>query len=319
MIQKSELAMTYNQPYHIGKANHKWDETDKKEWLSMQTIKRSYEKEVLDHLHALQDQFEIEQYGSLSYFPKKYPLLILKTKNWKAQNPFVLITGGVHGYETSGVQGAIRFLETAANKYDQDFNILVAPCVSPWGYETINRWNPYTVDPNRSFKKDGEAEEALLLMQYLDKQAIDFTVHIDLHETTDTDNSEFRPALAARDNIHQPYWDIPDGLYLVGDSEKPADDFQTAIIKGVSKVTHIAPSDENGEIIGVKATQTGVINYEISKLGLATGMTNCIYSTTTEVYPDSEKVNDEICIQAQVAAVCSGLDYVMQQANSEYS
>ena len=81
----------------------------------------------------------------------------------------------------------------------------------------------------------------------------------------------------------------------------------------MSKVTHIAPSDENNEIIGVKTTQAGVINYEIAKLGLATGMTNCIYSTTTEVYPDSEKVNDEICIQAQVAAVRGGLDYVLGQ------
>ena len=90
--------------------------------------------------------------------------------------------------------------------------MVVAPCVSPWGYETINRWNPHTVDPNRSFKANGEAEEALLLMQYLKTLAVNFTVHIDLHETTDTDNSEFRPALAARDNIHQPHWDIPDGL-----------------------------------------------------------------------------------------------------------
>ncbi|MFT4630586.1 MAG: hypothetical protein ACI8PV_001708, partial [Dinoroseobacter sp.] len=31
--------------------------------------------------------------------------------------------------------------------------------------------------------------------------------------------------------------------------------------------------------------------------------------TTTEVYPDSPKVDDENCIQAQVAAICSGLDF----------
>ena len=56
-----------------------------------------------------------------------------------------------------------------------------------------------------------------------------------------------------------------------------------------------------------------MINYEISKLGLATGMTDCIYSTTTEVYPDSDKIDDEICIQAQVAAVCCGLDFLLKQ------
>ena len=305
--------MTTEDKYSIGTINKKWDDNDKAKWLSEQSVKRSYQDEVLAKLEPLGSQFDIEQYGSLSFAPDKYPLFIAKTANWKKNKPCVLITGGVHGYETSGVQGALRFLETAALKYSEHFNILVAPCVSPWGYETINRWNPHTVDPNRSFNAEGEAEEALLLMEYLKVLDRKFTVHIDLHETTDTDNSEFRPALAARDNIHQPHWDIPDGLYLVGDSDKPAHEFQAAIIAGVSEVTHIAPSDENGKIIGETTTQNGVINYEISKLGLGTGMTDCIYGTTTEVYPDSPKTNDDICIQAQVAAVCSGLDYVIQQ------
>ena len=305
--------MSMNQEkYPIGKLNQKWDENNKAEWLSKQQIKRSYTIEVLTKIDALRATFDVEQYGALSYLPEDYPLFCVKTRHWNIDKPNVLITGGVHGYETSGVQGALRFLETSAEKYGQNFNILVAPCISPWGYETINRWNPYCVDPNRSFKEKGKAEEALFLMQYLKDQDLDFLVHIDLHETTDTDNSEFRPALAAKDNIYQPYWDIPDGLYLVGDTEKPAHDFQTAVINGVKKITHIAPTDKNGEIIGVKTTQEGVINYEISKLGLATGMTKCKYSTTTEVYPDSEKINDEICIQAQVAAVISGLDYVAQ-------
>lgn len=298
--------------YSIGTPNKKWDENDKAQWLSKQKIKRSYHDEVLSKLEPLKNKFDIRQYGALSYAPEKYLLFIVRTLDWEERKPTVLITGGVHGYETSGVQGALRFLETSAIKYSEHFNILVAPCASPWAYETINRWNPYTVDPNRSFNENGKAEEATLLMKYVNALKVKFTVHIDLHETTDTDNSEFRPALAARDNIHQPHWDIPDGLYLVGDSDKPADAFQAAIIKGVSKVTHIAPSDENGRIIGVQSTQEGVINYDISQLGLATGITDCTYSTTTEVYPDSPKVNDEICIEAQVAAVCSGLDYVLK-------
>ncbi|MEH6456131.1 MAG: M14 family metallocarboxypeptidase [Cocleimonas sp.] len=309
--------MKTSNDYPIGTVNQKWNACDKALWLSTQSVKRSYHDEVLVKLELLKQEFDIEEYGALSYEPEKYPLFIAKTRGWMKHKPFVLITGGVHGYETSGVQGALRFLKTAAFEYSEHFNLVIAPCVSPWGYETINRWNPYTIDPNRSFKADGEAEEALLLMKYLNTLEVKFTVHIDLHETTDTDNSEFRPALAARDNIHQPHWDIPDGLYLVGDSEKPVHDFQTAIINGVSEVTHIAPSDENGKIIGVKATQNGVINYEISQLGLATSMTDCTYSTTTEVYPDSPKTNDETCIQAQVAAVCSGLDYVLQQKTTK--
>lgn len=37
----------------------------------------------------------------------------------------MLITGGVHGYETSGVQGALLFLEQKAKHYSQHFNIFV--------------------------------------------------------------------------------------------------------------------------------------------------------------------------------------------------
>ena len=49
--------------------------------------------------------------------------------------------GGVHGHETSGVQGALLFLETEAARLSAQINVVVAPCVSPWGYEHIQRWN----------------------------------------------------------------------------------------------------------------------------------------------------------------------------------
>jgi len=148
------------------------------------------------------------------------------------------------------------------------------------------------------------------LMQYLSSQQIDPVMHIDLHETTETDNTEFRPALAARDAIEHINWHIPDGFYTVGDTEKPVPDFQTAIIKSVEKVTHIAPPDADGNIIGETLQQWGVINYAARKLGLCMGFTDAAYVTTTEVYPDSPQVDDEDCIKAQVATVTGGLEHL---------
>ena len=72
-------------------------------------------------------------------------------------------------------------------------------------------------------------------MQYLSSMKTKFLAHIDLHETTDTDNTEFRPALCARDAVEHDHWHIPDGFYLVGDTEKPAADFQSAMIKSVER------------------------------------------------------------------------------------
>ncbi len=296
--------------YSIGKQGQAWTEVERDLWCSKQGIKRSYQDEVLAKLELLAPSFDMIQYGSLSIDESRYPLYAMQSKNWQTTNKTVLVTGGVHGYETSGVQGAIRFLETCANDFSEQFNIIVVPCVSPWGYETVNRWNNLAIDPNRSFYPDSPAQESAALMTFISELDVDIAMHIDLHETTDTDNSEFRPALAARDAIEQKSWNIPDGFYLVGDSTKPEADFQFAINQAVATVTHIAPADNNGKLIGVDIEQVGVINYAGRELGLCMGLTDAPYVTTTEVYPDSPLVDDENCIKAQVAAISAALTFI---------
>ncbi|HHX8313467.1 TPA: M14 family metallopeptidase [Vibrio diabolicus] len=298
--------------YPIGTPGQPWSEEERKAWLATQEVKRSYQDEVVSKIDALRERFDVEQYGALSYNEARFPLFCIKTCNWDSTKPIVLVTGGVHGYETSGIHGALKFVETEAERYAEHFNIVVAPCVSPWGYEVINRWNPNAIDPNRSFYEDSPAEESANLMKLVATLG-DVLMHIDLHETTDSDETEFRPALAARDGIEYIEGMIPDGFYTVGDSENPQPEFQKAVIESVAKVTHIAPADENGEIIGSPVVQFGVINYPMVKLGLCGGVTNCVYGTTTEVYPDSPTVTDEECNDAQVAAVVGGLNYVLAQ------
>ncbi len=298
--------------YPIGTPGQPWSEEERKAWLATQEVKRSYQDEVVSKIDALRERFDVEQYGALSYNEARFPLFCIKTRNWDSTKPIVLVTGGVHGYETSGIHGALKFVETEAERYAEHFNIVVAPCVSPWGYEVINRWNPNAIDPNRSFYEDSPAEESANLMKLVATLG-DVLMHIDLHETTDSDETEFRPALAARDGIEYIEGMIPDGFYTVGDSENPQPEFQKAVIESVAKVTHIAPADENGEIIGSPVVQFGVINYPMVKLGLCGGVTNCVYGTTTEVYPDSPTVTDEECNDAQVAAVVGGLNYVLAQ------
>ena len=302
--------------YPIGEPGKAWDEEEKSQWLALQQVKRSYRQDVLSELDNLKrntdftEEFNMEVYGALPYDPDRYPLYAIKSKNWDAGKPCVLVTGGVHGYETSGVQGAIRFVQKDIYHYTDQFNFVVVPCISPWGYETINRWNPLTADPNRCFYADSPAPEATLIMAYIDSLNIEFTAHFDLHETTDTDNSEFRPALTAKDGVEHEEWDIPDGFYIVADTAKTTAEFHKAVIDSVANVTHIAPTDAENRLIGVPVAQFGVINYDKSQLNLCGGMTSSQYVVTTEVYPDSDKVDDENCILAQVAAITGGLDYI---------
>jgi len=305
--------MNENEKYPIGIAGQKWGDEEKALWFNSCTIKRSYQEEVVSKLDSLRTIFAVQQYGALKVDETRYPLFVLKSLNFDASKKSILVTGGVHGYETSGVQGAIAFASLFGEKYSENFNLVIVPCVSPWGYETINRWNVKALDPNRSFVKSSDSEESVALMQMIDGLNLEFFAHFDLHETTDTDNSEFRPALAARDATIQDNWTIPDGFYLVGNSVNPQDEFQKAIIESVEKVTHIAPADESGKLIGVPLAQFGVINYAARELGLCMGLTDAKYVTTTEVYPDSPLVDDENCNMAQVAVITGGLDYILDK------
>lgn len=287
-----------------------WGQSEKENWFKEQIIKRSYQLEVVTKINRLRDLFDISEYGSLSLDPKKYPLFIIKTKNFNPAKKTILITGGVHGYETSGVHGALFFMEKHSMNYANEFNFICTPCISPWGYETINRWNNLAIDPNRSFFENSPAEECALFLNAISSQKASIFAHFDLHETTDTDNTVFRIALEKRDGKKKEFSEIPDGFYLVGNTQNPQKEFQKAVIEAVRKITHIAPADKNGKLIGVPLESEGVVNYDMKKLFLCGGFSDARYSTTTEVYPDSPKVTDEICNQAQVAAICGGLDYI---------
>jgi hypothetical protein len=272
---------------------------------------RSYADEVLSKIDALRAHFDVAEYGQIDYGGERYPLLALKTRDWRDNLPVVLVTGGVHGYETSGVQGALAFMAAHGGDYAGKINILLAPCVSPWAYERVQRWNAEALDPNRSFSGQGGTQEAAALMRLLAPLQGTVLLHIDLHETTDSDETEFRPAKAARDGEVFVPGEIPDGFYLCGDEKNPQLAFQSAVNAAVAEVTHIAPSDAKGEIIGSRVVAPGVILYDYKALGLCAGMTDARFTTTTEVYPDSPRATPAQCNAAQVAAVRAAIDYAL--------
>ncbi|GKT37374.1 Succinylglutamate desuccinylase/aspartoacylase like protein, partial [Aduncisulcus paluster] len=194
--------------------------------------------------------------------------------DWVEGKRTALITAGVHGYEVGGIYAALKFLETTASEYTDKFNLVVVPCVSPWGYETNNRWNPYTVDPNRSFCGENKAEESTFLKQFVATIPGEIAIHIDLHETTDRDKTVFRPALAARDGVESTSDGIPQGFYLVADEARPELPFQKAVGRSVEAVTPIADKDDEGNILGKPAIAHGVIYYPMRELGLSGTLTN---------------------------------------------
>ena len=292
----------------IGDPGKPWGHSETGRWRSRVAQQRSYADDVGSAVNRLRERFDVVEYGQVDCSPEVYPLLAIKSADWRSDLPTALVTGGVHGYETSGVLGALHFAEHGCDDYFGRVNVLVVPCVSPWAYEHVQRWNAFAVDPNRSFQS-GSAPEAAAVRNLVSSLARDVLVHIDLHETTDSDETEFRPALAARDGKPFAPSAVPDGFYLVADQSNPALTFQQAIIGAVSQVTHIAPADAAGEIIGVPIASPGVIYYRTTELGLCAGITAAPYTTTTEVYPNSPLATPERCVLAQVTAVRAALDF----------
>ena len=297
--------------YPVGTMGQSWGAIEVDQWRSRQSRLRRYDVDVVPRVDALVDRYEKIAYGALDYAGEQYALLALRNRHFDPALPVALLTGGVHGYETSGVLGALEFLETNAADYAGKINLLAVPCVSPWAYERVNRWNYDAIDPNRNFRADGPAREATALIELVKSVQGPFLLHIDLHETTDSDESEFGPARAARDGKQFEPGVIPDGFYVVDDTENPQPQFQQSIIAAVEQVTHIAPPDAKGEIIGSTVIAHGVIEYPLRELALCPSITDARYTTTTEVYPDSPRTTPDECIRAQVAAVRAALDFAL--------
>src|SRR3954471_5335790 len=102
--------------YPIGTPGVPWGAAERALWRSRQHRQRSYVDDVVSRIERLAG-FDVPEYGQLDYPPEHYRLLALRNREWLEERPVVLVTGGVHGYETSGVHGALQFLEQHAAKY----------------------------------------------------------------------------------------------------------------------------------------------------------------------------------------------------------
>ncbi|RAJ96799.1 hypothetical protein B0I24_1071, partial [Aliidiomarina maris] len=106
-----------NPQYPVGTLGQPWGEREKQQWLDRQRAQRSYQVDVISQIDALASHFDVESYGELDYThlnaaaadAARYPVFVLRQTDENPDNPYVLVTGGVHGYETSGVHGALAF------------------------------------------------------------------------------------------------------------------------------------------------------------------------------------------------------------------
>lgn len=316
-----------------------WSEKDKLQWLSKQSFQRSYREQVLSRIEKLKqtsESIKIKQYGNLSLqgrdelaikgatlsaeeYKNRYPLYYAEVGDITDGKPTIIVTGGTHGYEESGIYGALEFLEKDALDYADQFHFLVFPCVSPFAYEVNQRWTHDAWDPNRSFDRSKPyVPEAQLVMDVLDKAhdraGGDFAAAVDLHETPDRDKVMMPPQyqryginLSAEDIL------IPMGYYLISHEFNESPDMASRILSKVRKITPIAPDPE---IHGEKNVEGVVISKgeDPTLQGLNQEYMKSISknSFTTEIYPEihPEPRGSQEAIASQRATIHGILDFL---------
>ena len=284
-----------------------WGPKEREDWFKSQTVQRSYQHDVVDRLKGLpSDRFVLEQYGALSHDPDRYPLFCVKSKDWNPDAPVVVVTGGVHGYEDSGVTGCLRYMEEEAPKYDGKVNFVFFPCVSPLAYEINHRWNQNAVDPNREFHPAGVSEEAALLMAKVKSLKLHFNAAVDLHETNNRDIGITAERRARDGQALQPGDDyIPEGYYLVLPSKADMP-LAREVIEEVRKVTPIC---KDKEILGYPADNGIIVLDDLKTLCQDFMRKYADVGMTTEIYP--EKCTRDECERAQMATIRASVKWVL--------
>ncbi len=278
---------------------------------------RDYYRDIVSRLKRLPSNTHLlERYGSVDPNRGKYPLYCVTAGNVLNGNPNILITGGVHGYEPSGIEASVRFLEKEARKLSNQFNFVVFPCISPWSYEHNHRWNWKAEDPNRCFAPDNvpDIDECRHFMNNMAFRQTHFDVAIDLHETPDRD-IELRQERAGRFGTRlEEYWQhVPQGYYLMLTRDKNEQNVDETILFGqsiINEVQKISPIASEVEILENRNHSGMTLSPAVKGTMRSYLKSYATHIAITEVYPDHPRMNKEKAVQAQLASIHGALKFI---------
>lgn len=141
---------------------------------------RSYNLEVLSKIKDI-NFFDKKEIGLIDDKYKVYALEHIVDKKL----PTLVLTGGVHGSEPAGVYSILQNLEKLSKT--KVMNLIIIPCINPYGFEMNIRENSRGQDVNRDFMEDSDCEEANNIMNYLKSLDLTIKYSLDLHETAEED------------------------------------------------------------------------------------------------------------------------------------
>ncbi|GAA4648849.1 hypothetical protein GCM10023116_11230 [Kistimonas scapharcae] len=136
-------------------------------------IIRSFERDIASRIECLKTPLDVSSLGEVAYGSHRYPLYEI-TAIHDANNPYIRLTGLVHGDEEAGGKALLDFLDDGIKQYLTHFNFIINPCINPSGYETAtlqamngyhlaSRTDKNTGNINRSFNGALPQQESRLI------------------------------------------------------------------------------------------------------------------------------------------------------------
>ncbi len=196
----------------------------------------------------------------------------------------VLISAGIHGDEPAGVETICSFIKN--NDYRnflQNWEIIIVPCINPFGYEANIRTNHEGLDLNRKFKSTDPSQEVIIAKNLFDSP---FDLTIELHEDVDSSGYYF---------FHSSAGSSPPLL----------------VEKILNSVKSVMPINMDSEIEGIPANR-GVIErvgiddkmdwWPMAFYSLSKGTQSCLTLETGTQFPMQTRVN------AHLFAIKAALD-----------
>jgi hypothetical protein len=252
----------------IGTPGQPWGPEEVAQWRARQVRQRSHADDVLAALAGLDAQWQREPYGELVYGSRRYPLHALRSKDWQDHRPTVLVTGGVHGYETSGVHGALRFAcERMPQATPGGPTCWWCPASAPGPTSTsiAGTMTPSTPTARSASPARAGISGAACAWWHRCAGSMPRTSTCTKPPTPTKPSSAPRWPRATASRSSPAASPTASIWWTTVPSPQPA--FQQAIIAAVAKITHIAPTDRAGPPHRLARWSRGVIEYPLRALG----------------------------------------------------
>lgn len=110
-----------------------------------------------------------------------YPIYYLETRSPQPNRPWFYCSAGIHGDEPAGPEALIQWAESSKEIFKQ-LNVLIFPCLNPWGIVNNRRSNAQGVDLNRTYR-DSNVPQTIAHKRIITGRKFDFA--LSLHEDYD--------------------------------------------------------------------------------------------------------------------------------------